>query len=70
MKKLFWLAAGVAVGLVAAKQIEQNPKAKAAYDDVTARLKELATAFTAGYEEESAPAKPAAKKPAAPKTAK
>ena len=70
MKKLFWLAAGVAVGLVAAKQIEQNPKAKAAYDEATARLKELATAFTAGYEEESAPAKPAAKKSAAPKTAK
>jgi hypothetical protein len=70
MKKLFWLAAGVAVGLVAAKQIEQNPKAKAAYDDATARLKELANAFSAGYDEENAPAKSAAKKPAAPKTAK
>ncbi|MEO0313353.1 MAG: hypothetical protein RL140_583 [Actinomycetota bacterium] len=70
MKKLFWLAAGVAVGLVAAKQIEQNPKAKAAYDDATARLKELATAFTAGYEEETAKPKAAPKKPAASKTAK
>lgn len=70
MKKLFWLAAGVAVGLVAAKQIEQNPKAKAAYDEATTRLKELATAFTAGYEEETAVSKPAAKKPSTPKTSK
>ena len=57
MKKLFWLATGVALGLVAAKQIEQNPKAKAAYDEATDRLKTFANAFIEGYEEESKPAK-------------
>jgi ribosomal protein S20 len=69
MKKLFWLAAGVTVGLIAAKEIEKNPKAKAAYDDATSRLRTLAQAFLEGYEEEE---KPEAKaKPAAtPKTAK
>jgi hypothetical protein len=61
MKKLFWLAAGITVGLVAAKQIEKNPKAKAAYDDATERLKSLANAFLEGYEEETKPAKPAPK---------
>ncbi len=71
MKKLFWLAAGVTVGLIAAKEIEKNPKAKAAYDDATSKLRNLAQAFIEGYEEESKPAaKPAAKRTSAPKTAK
>lgn len=71
MKKLFWLAAGITVGLVAAKEIEKNPKAKAAYDDATARLRTLAEAFIEGYDEEDKPAaKPAAKRSPAPKSAK
>ena len=71
MKKLFWLAAGITVGLIAAKEIEKNPKAKAAYDDATAKFRNLAQAFIEGYEEEDKPAaKPAAKRTAAPKTAK
>ena len=70
MKKIFWLFSGITVGLIAAKQIEKNPKAKAAYDDATARLRNLAQAFIEGYEEEDKPAaKPAAKRAAAPKTA-
>lgn len=71
MKKLFWLATGVTVGLIAAKEIEKNPKAKAAYDDATDRLRTLVQAFVEGYEEESKPAtKPAAKTTAATKSAK
>jgi len=70
MKKLFWLAAGITVGLVAAKQIEKNPKAKAAYDDATERLKSLVEAFAEGYEAESQSKKPAPKAPVARKTAK
>lgn len=71
MKKLFWLAAGITVGLVAAKEIEKNPKAKAAYDDATDRLRSLTQAFVEGYAEETKPVKkPATKRPAAPKTAK
>ena len=67
MKKLFWLAAGITVGLIAAKEIEKNPKAKAAYDDAADRLRTFAQAFVDGYDEES---KPAPKRTAAPKTAK
>ena len=70
MKKLFWLAAGITVGFVAAKEIEKNPKAKAAYDDAAARLRTLAQAFVEGYEEESAAEKPATKRSSTPKTAK
>ena len=70
MKKLFWLVTGVAVGLAASKQIEKNPKAKAAYDSFTANLKTVADAlvesFEEGYAEEAkapvrAKAKPKAK---------
>jgi hypothetical protein len=70
MKKIFWLATGITVGLIAAKQIEKNPKAKAAYDEATEKLKTLVNAFTEGYEEELKPTKPAVKAPAQPKTAK
>lgn len=71
MKKLFWLAAGVTVGLVAAKQIEKNPKAKAAYDQATEHLKTLVAAFSEGYDEELKSSQPAStSKTPSPKTAK
>jgi len=70
MKKLFWLAAGIGVGLVAAKQIEKNPKAKAAYDEATDRLMSLAQAFAEGYEAEVEVKKPAVKRTVARKTDK
>lgn len=70
MKKFFWLATGVTLGLVAAKQIEKNPKAKAAYDDATAKLMSLVSAFAEGYETELKSTKPASKSPAVKKTAK
>lgn len=62
MKKLFWMATGITVGLIAAKEIEKNPKAKAALADATDRLRILAQSFVDGYAEESKPArKPATK---------
>lgn len=70
MKKLFWLVTGVAVGLVAAKEIEKNPKAKAAYDDASARLRTLVQAFAEGYEEETKASKPSTKTSTASKSAK
>jgi hypothetical protein len=70
MKKFFWLATGITVGLIAAKEIEKNPKAKAAYDEATEKLRNLISAFTEGYEEEVKASKPAPKRPAQPKTAK
>lgn len=70
MKRFLWLATGITVGLIAAKEIEKNPRAKAAYDEVTEKLKNLVSAFTEGYEEEIKANKPAAKRPTQPKTAK
>ncbi len=71
MKKVFWLAAGITVGLIAAKQIEKNPKAKAAYDQATSQLTSLVAAFTSGYEEELArPSSVRPKKTSSPKSAK
>jgi hypothetical protein len=71
MKKVFWLAAGITVGLVAAKQIEKNPKAKAAYDQATEHLKSLVTAFTEGYDEELKSSQTeTSSKSSSPKTAK
>lgn len=79
MKKLIWFAAGIGLGLVAAKQLEVNPQAQAIRDDVTRRAKDFGAAVSEGFREreaelskQSAPAaakKPAAKKPAAKKPA-
>jgi hypothetical protein len=65
MNKLFWLIAGVAIGAVAAKQIEENPQARKAYEEAKASLQEFADAVAEGYKErETELAKPA-RKPAA-----
>lgn len=69
MRKLFWLVSGISIGLVLAKQIEQNPAAKAVANDVERAAREFGNAVVEGFrerEEELAPKKPAsaAKKPA------
>jgi len=70
MNKLFWLIAGVAIGAVAAKQIENNPQAMKAYEEAKASLQEFADAVSEGYKErETEHSKPARNKPAS-KTAR
>ena len=77
MNKLFWLIAGITIGAVVTKQIEENPQARKAYEEAKASLQEFADAVSEGYKErESELAKPARKstaktsrKPAAKKTA-
>ena len=78
MRKLFWLVSGISLGLVLAKQIEQNPAAKAIANDVERAAREFGNAVVEGFrerEEELAPkkpasaAKPAVRKPAARKPA-
>jgi uncharacterized membrane-anchored protein YhcB (DUF1043 family) len=65
MNKLFWLIAGVAIGAVAARQIDENPQARKAYEEAKASLQEFADAVADGYKErETELAKPA-RKPAA-----
>ena len=62
MNKLFWLIAGVAIGAVVAKQIEENPQARKAYEEAKASLQEFAEAVSEGYKErESELSKPARK---------
>ena len=66
MKKIFWFATGIAAGLAVAKQLRENPEAKAALDDAAKRARALGDAFTSGYKEREAELKkPVAKKPAA-----
>jgi hypothetical protein len=62
MNKFFWLIAGVAIGAVVAKQIEENPQARKAYEEAKASLQEFADAVAEGYKErETELAKPARK---------
>ena len=72
MNKLFWLIAGVAIGAVVAKQIEENPQARKAYEEAKASLQEFADAVAEGYKERETQLarpsrKPAARTPAKPK---
>jgi predicted RNase H-like HicB family nuclease len=69
MNKLFWLIAGVAIGVVAAKQIEENPQAKKTYEEAKASLQEFAEAVSEGYKERESELSKPARKPAA-KTAR
>lgn len=80
MKKLFWFATGIAAGLAVAKQMRENPEARAAVEDAAKRARAIGEAFTTGYKEreleikrtEGVAKKPktAAKKPVAAKTSK
>ena len=73
MKRGFWLISGIAIGLVAARRLAENPKAQAVVDDAARRAKEFGTAVSEGFKAtpKRAPAarKPAARKPAAKRPA-
>jgi hypothetical protein len=51
MNKLFWLIAGVAIGAVVAKQVEDNPQARKAYEEAKASLQEFADSVAEGYKD-------------------
>jgi hypothetical protein len=51
MSKFLWLVAGVAIGVVVAKQIEENPQARKAYEEAKASLQEFADAVAEGYKD-------------------
>jgi hypothetical protein len=69
MKKAFWFVTGIAAGLVAAKQLQENPKTKAIVDDVMVRVRELGDVVAEGFREREAELA-AEKKPAATKASK
>jgi hypothetical protein len=54
MKKAFWFVTGIATGLVAAKQLQENPKTKAIVDDVMVRFRELGEVVAEGFREREA----------------
>ena len=70
MNKLFWLVAGVAIGAVVAKQIDENPQARKAYEEAKASLQEFADAVSEGYKERETELSKPARKPAATKARK
>lgn len=62
MKKLIWFGVGVSLGLVVAKQLQDNPQAQAIRDDVARRAKDFGAAVSEGYREREAElTKPVAK---------
>ena len=54
MKKLVWFIAGLAIGAVAARQIEENPAARKAYDEAKASVSEFRDAVLEGFQEREA----------------
>ena len=51
MKKLFWFTTGIAAGLAVAKQLRENPEAKAALDEAAKRARAIGESFTTGFKE-------------------
>ena len=70
MNKLFWLIAGVAIGAVVAKQIEENPQARKAYEEAKASFQEFADAVADGYKEREFELSKPVRKPASTKARK
>lgn len=76
MKKLILFATGVGLGVYLAKQLDENPQARAAMDVATAKAKNFGAAVSEGFREREAElaksaAKPkvaSARKPVAKKT--
>jgi hypothetical protein len=54
MKKLLWFVAGISLGVVAANQLKENPKAQELANDVSRRAKEFGAAVADGYRERAA----------------
>lgn len=51
MKKFLWFVAGVSIGVVAVKQLNENPKAQELAGDVSRRAKEFGAAVSEGFRE-------------------
>jgi hypothetical protein len=65
MKKLVWFMAGIALGAVAARQIEENPAARKAYEDAKASVQDFKDAVLEGFQEREAELVKPKRKPAA-----
>jgi hypothetical protein len=54
MKKFFWFITGISLGVIAAKQVKENPKAAEFADDISRRAKEFGAAVSEGFREREA----------------
>ncbi len=70
MSRLKWFVAGIGLGILAVKQVNENPKARKAFDDAIATAKEFTSAVADGFVEREAELRAPAKKPAANSAAK
>ena len=54
MKKLFWFIAGITLGVVAVRQLDENPQARQFADETTRRAKSFGAAVSEGFREREA----------------
>ncbi|RFA21316.1 hypothetical protein [Subtercola boreus] len=51
MKKVLWFTAGIAVGIVAAHQLNQTAQGKRFFAELDAKIKDFSDALVDGYHE-------------------
>jgi hypothetical protein len=51
MKKFFWFLVGISVGVLAVKQINENPAARELADQTTRKAKAFGAAVSEGFRE-------------------
>lgn len=54
MKKLLWFVAGITLGVVAVKQLNENPQARVFADEASRRAKAFGAAVSEGFREREA----------------
>ena len=54
MKKLLWFITGISLGVLAARQLQENPKAQELASDVKRRAQEFGAAVADGFREREA----------------
>ena len=54
MKKLLWFAFGITLGVVAVKQLNENPQARVFADETSRRAKAFGAAVSEGFREREA----------------
>lgn len=68
MKKLVWFIAGIALGAVAVRQIEENPAARKAFEGAKLSATEFRDAVMQGYKERDRELSKPTKRPATAKS--
>jgi hypothetical protein len=51
MKKFFWFVVGISVGVIAVKQLNENPQARVFADETARKAKAFGAAVSEGFRE-------------------